>query len=106
MPLQRGFWPTKFRSGRLLSRWHGLHYNPNIQTLKQIQDPAEVGILLVASERLVETVPAHPGNLSELFDVLRLHDGLNRIQNAAEVTFLDRLSQIRTNSRRILPIVL
>ena len=75
----------------------GLSPRFNIQTGEQAQNSAKLRILFVASERFIEPVPPHPGNLSELFDVLRLHDGLDRIQNAAELAFPKRLSQVLGN---------
>jgi len=71
----------------------GFHYNPNVHTLKQAQNPAKLRILF-SGERFIKAVPAHAGHFSELFDVLCLHDGLDCFQNTGEIAFLKRLRQI------------
>lgn len=51
-------------------------------TSRPANELAEPRILSAASESFVEAIPAHPGDLSEFSDVPRLHDDLDRIQNA------------------------
>ena len=70
------------------------------QTGKQAQNSAKLRILFVASETFIKPIPPHPGVLSEFCDILRLHDEFDRIQNAAQIAFLKRLSEIAVRLNR------